>query len=325
MIDALRRVPALQCVSRVCDIGHHRNAVGPPGGLLRRTYAATTTKHNLWSQRHSVRSICWAVSKVGAPSPDAERNLKNPPRRPKRKMTRRSGNSTFNQSELVKHLVRRGAVESQQTAAVMEQVDRGCFVHNLEMPVRYSREQTYQDEPLPIGLGQTISAPSMHGMCLDLLAEQLNPGSSILDVGSGSGYLTACMALLVGPTGRVVGVEKHRALSERSVVNINAACPHLAVNQPNSAVSVINGNIYKEEVLEPEVKFDAIHVGAAAVEVPEQLVARLNPGGRMVLPVGEPGQVQVLAVVDRTLDDRVVRQDVIPVRYVPLTRPEEGA
>jgi protein-L-isoaspartate(D-aspartate) O-methyltransferase len=76
---------------------------------------------------------------------------------------------------------------------VMKSVDRGNYYSN--------RQQAYIDRPMEIGDGQTISAPHMHSLCLELLSDFVQPGSRVLDVGSGSGYLTACFARMVGSTG----------------------------------------------------------------------------------------------------------------------------
>lgn len=85
-----------------------------------------------------------------------------------------------------------------------------------------------QDTPLPIGYGETISAPHMHATCLELLRGHLRPGARVLDVGSGSGYLSAAMGLMVRDKGGfVLGVEKHPELVEESLANVRHATPEL--------------------------------------------------------------------------------------------------
>ena len=79
-----------------------------------------------------------------------------------------------------------------------------------------------QDCPVPIGYGATISAPHMHSKVLELLEPKLQPGARVLDVGSGSGYLTAVLGRLVGPRGSVLGVEKMEPLARRSIQSIQA-------------------------------------------------------------------------------------------------------
>lgn len=88
-------------------------------------------------------------------------------------------------------------------------------------------QQPYNDSPHPIGFGATISAPHMHAHALEVLKDRLVDGASVLDVGSGSGYLTACMAHMVGPRGTVIGVEHIEELVRQSEVNIRRDCPGL--------------------------------------------------------------------------------------------------
>jgi len=109
-----------------------------------------------------------------------------------------SGASDKNKA-MVQQLQRYGVIKSTKVAEVMETIDRGLFVPPGGSP--------YFDSPMAIGYNATISAPHMHAACLELLEDHLQPGMRALDVGSGTGYLTACFALMVGPEGRAVGVE----------------------------------------------------------------------------------------------------------------------
>eukprot|EP00494_Astrolonche_serrata_P017373 UN17556 len=94
----------------------------------------------------------------------------------------------------------------------METIDRALFVPEGFTP--------YIDSPMPIGYNATISAPHMHATCLELLKDHLQPGMHALDVGSGSGYLTACFAMMVGPEGRAVGIEHIPELIAASTENV---------------------------------------------------------------------------------------------------------
>jgi hypothetical protein len=94
-----------------------------------------------------------------------------------------------NYAELVSNLQKRGILTSPEAASAMSKVDRKLFVPPTALP--------YKDSPQVIGFGATISAPHMHSYCLSLLADYLKPGMSVLDVGSGSGYLTAVLGLMV--------------------------------------------------------------------------------------------------------------------------------
>ncbi len=120
---------------------------------------------------------------------------------------------------LISHLQQEGRLQNPRLAEAMRAVDRAAFVPGTQ--------DAYADAPLPLGYGETISAPHMHAACLDLLERFLVPDAHVLDVGSGSGFLTAVMGMLVGPTGRVVGVEKHPELAKQSEINLRAVVPEL--------------------------------------------------------------------------------------------------
>ncbi|KAG2498146.1 hypothetical protein HYH03_003904 [Edaphochlamys debaryana] len=191
---------------------------------------------------------------------------------------------------LVNHLKQRGALRSPEVARIMTSVDRAAF-----LGMGYTGAVAYEDHPLPIGFGQTISAPHMHATALELLRAHLKPGARVLDVGSGSGYLTACLGLMVQPGGKVLGVEVVAPLADRSVGALRGVVPEL---MQDGTIRIESGNVLAG-LLAAEEPFDAIHVGAAADPLPQELVAKLAPGGRMVVPVGPAGGAQALYVVDK--------------------------
>lgn len=221
----------------------------------------------------------------------------------------------MSQDRLVDLLKVERVVKHPEVEAALRATDRKYY-SPAHLPTHY----VYQDHPLPIGYGETISAPSMHAICLELLLKHLKPGASVLDVGSGSGYLTAAMALMVKPNGKVIGIEKHPELAELSIKNIRAAAPELL----DSGVAELRaGNVLAEDVLDKNTLFDAIHVGAAAETLPNVLVERLAPGGRMVIPVGPQWDHQVMQCVDKDEKGHVRKRNLMAVRYVPLTEPGE--
>eukprot|EP00878_Enallax_costatus_P009350 GHUV01009772.1.p1 GENE.GHUV01009772.1~~GHUV01009772.1.p1 ORF type:complete len:316 (+),score=70.26 GHUV01009772.1:330-1277(+) len=225
------------------------------------------------------------------------------------------------QDMLVDYLIRSRLVKSPRVAEALRAVDRGKYINTAYA----SRADAYSDHPLSIGEGQTISAPHMHAICLELLEKHLKPGARVLDVGSGSGYLTACMAKMVSPGGFVLGVDKVPELVVRSQASIQASNPELLSPQDDGdreLVRIVHGNALSD-MLAIEEPFDAIHVGAAADELHQILLDKLALGGRMVIPVGPHYSYQVLMSVDKGSDGTVTSQALMDVGYVPLTRPSE--
>lgn len=177
-------------------------------------------------------------------------------------------------------------------------VPRHAFVPLLERPF------AYQNRPLPIGHGQTISQPYIVAIMTDLLDPQ--PGDRALEVGTGSGYQAAVLATLVD---RVYSLEIVEPLAE-------SARERLA-ELGYANVSVRHGDGYYG--WEEHAPFDAIVVTAAASHVPPPLVEQLKPGGRMIIPVGSYFLTQQLVLV--TKDDRgeIRTRQLLPVMFVPLT------
>ncbi|KAG6587436.1 Protein-L-isoaspartate O-methyltransferase 1, partial [Cucurbita argyrosperma subsp. sororia] len=219
-----------------------------------------------------------------------------------------SGSGIATNKEMVKNLQNYGVVGSKKVSEVMESIDRAFFVPDDAPP--------YVDTPLPIGYNATISAPHMHATCLQLLEKHLQPGMRALDVGSGTGYLTACFALMIGPEGRAVGVEHIPELVASSIENINKSAAAPLLKEGSLSLHVADGRQGWPECS----PYDAIHVGAAAAEIPPALIDQLKPGGRMVIPVGNI--FQDLMVVDKDADGSVNIHNETSVRYVPLTSRE---
>jgi len=132
----------------------------------------------------------------------------------------------------------------------------------------------YDDCPLPIGEGQTISAPHMVGIMCDVL--DLHSGMKVLDVGTGSGYHAAVMAKMVGPEGHIYSIERVARLAEFARHNLMTA------EITNVTVVVGDGSAGLPE----HAPYDRINVAGTAPDVPEPLKEQLRPGGRLVIPVG---------------------------------------
>ncbi len=167
-----------------------------------------------------------------------------------------------------------------------------------------ARAAAYENRPLPIGYGQTISQPFIVALMTDLL--KLKPGDRVLEVGTGSGYQAAVLARL--------GVQVH---SIEIIAPLGEVARERLQRLGYDTVAVrIGDGYYGWEETAP---FDGIIVTAATNHIPPPLIAQLKPGGRMVVPVGNPFGAQHLVIVRKDTSDRVTTQKILPVRFVPLT------
>ena len=199
--------------------------------------------------------------------------------------------------DMVSSQIQARGISHRSTLQAMRTVPRHLYVPFGQ------RRFAYYDRPLPIGFGQTISQPYI----VAYMTEIINPSSShrVLEIGTGSGYQAAVLAEIVD---QVYTIE---IVSELG----NTAKTVLEDQYDNVHVKIADGYYGWEE----HAPFDAIVVTAAAEYIPPPLVDQLKDGGKMIIPVGSPFQVQQLMLVEKR-GERTTTRSLMPVRFVPFTR-----
>lgn len=205
--------------------------------------------------------------------------------------------SAFRQQMVEQQLKRRGIADI-RVLQVMNEIPRHVFV-----PDAY-RWNAYDDTPLPIGHGQTISQPYMVAIMTELISPRTQ--MRVLEVGTGSGYQAAVLSRLVD---QVYSIEiiPPLAIAARKLLT--------ELDYPNLQLKQGDGYFGWPEAA----PFDAILVTAAAPTVPPPLLQQLKEGGLMVIPVGSPFRVQQLLLIEKR-DGELISNSLMPVRFVPLRR-----
>jgi protein-L-isoaspartate(D-aspartate) O-methyltransferase len=191
--------------------------------------------------------------------------------------------------------LRARGIRDERLLKAMEDVRRHQFVE-----ARY-RDQAYEDHPLPIGAGQTVSQPYIVALMLELL--RLDSSSKVLEIGTGSGFQTAVLAELVA---HVYSVERHAQLAHEAQERLSR------LGLTNVSVLVGDGS----HGLAEYAPFDAIVVSAAASEIPAALFDQLREGGRMIIPVGPPEEQELQLV--RKQEGKPLITVLEGCRFVPL-------
>ncbi len=202
--------------------------------------------------------------------------------------------------ELVDKLVREGILKSKEVIEAFLKVPREEFVP------KHLRRLAYADTPLPIGYGQTISAPHMVAIMTEALAPR--KGHRVLEVGTGSGYQAAILAEIVGDEGHVWSIERIPALAEFARENLRRT-------SYARRVTVIIGD--GSRGYPDAMPYDRIIVTAAAPDVPQPLVEQLAVSGRLVIPVGG-SLTQRLLILEKRPDGSVVKRWGTYCVFVPL-------
>ena len=192
--------------------------------------------------------------------------------------------------------LRKAGVLDKQVLDAMERVDRKNFVNGV------FSEKAYEDTPLPIACGQTISQPTVVGLMTQAL--QVTSRDKVLEVGTGSGYQAAILSLLAR---RVYTIERH------SLLVSNATKVFQKLNISNITTILSDGG----HGLEQQAPFDRIIVTAASDDPPASLLSQLKIGGIMIIPVGQSDNMQKLIKIAKT-DGGYEYQDLQAVRFVPL-------
>lgn len=192
---------------------------------------------------------------------------------------------------------------SERVLAALRKVERHRFVP------RAQTAQAYDNHPLPIGAGQTISQPFIVALMTELMALDANNKvlGKVLEIGTGSGYQAAVLGELVAAVYSIeivepLGREAARALAAAGYHNVHTRVGDGHAGWPQEA------------------PFDAIIVTAAAPELPQPLIDQLKPGGRLVLPLEAPDGAQSLSVVEKDAAGATTVRQVLRVRFVPFTR-----
>jgi protein-L-isoaspartate(D-aspartate) O-methyltransferase len=195
-------------------------------------------------------------------------------------------------------IVGRG-ISHQPTLDAMRKVPRHLFVPSNQA------SRAYDDNPLPIGYGQTISQPYIVAYMTEIIKPE--PRHSILEIGTGSGYQAAVLAEIVQ---NVYTVEIIDALGSQAKERLRQ------MNYKNVKVNTADGYHGWKEFA----PFDAIVVTAASEHIPPPLIEQLKEGGKMIIPVGSPFMVQQLMLVEKRQGGKIRTTSLMPVRFVPFTR-----
>ncbi len=200
--------------------------------------------------------------------------------------------------DMVKYQIEDRGVKDKLVLEAMRKVKR----HEFVLGKHY--DDAYNDYPLPIGYGQTISQPYIVALMTELA--DVKPGDKVLEIGTGSGYQAAVLAEI---TDSVFTIEIVKELGE------NAKSSIAKLGYKNTQVKIADGYYGWKECA----PFDAIIVTAAAEHIPPPLIEQLKDGGIMVIPVGHSYQVQNLMLVEK-INGKIKSKNIIPVRFVPFTR-----
>ncbi|KAL5598311.1 hypothetical protein BROUX41_003630 [Berkeleyomyces rouxiae] len=231
---------------------------------------------------------------------------------------RSSGHSN---RELIENMRRNGLITNDEVANVLLQIDRA----------NYAPRAPYNDSPQTLSHGATISAPHMHAIALLHLLPfatptDTRPAPRVLDIGSGSGYLTHALALLAGRAGRVTGVEHLEVLRAIGESNMCKSAEGRDMVESGRVAFVYGDGRRGWREVDADGRqelWDAIHVGACAETLHAELIDQLRAPGRLFIPLsdGEGDGAQSVWTITKNADGSICKERLFGVRYVKLTDP----
>ena len=209
--------------------------------------------------------------------------------------------------ELCEELRKNKEVTSDKVIDCLMKIDRADF----------APRNHYQNRAQSIPCNVVISAPHLHGYCLQALENFLTEGSNVLDIGFGSGYLTVAMSKMMNDKGCVVGIEHMKELYDLGKQNISKKYKDL-LDTKKIELILGDGRLgYKAKA-----PYKCIHVGAGSEEIPRELFNQLEIGGRLLIPLGPSGN-QYIHFIDKKSETEYKDSIGWSVCYVPLTSKEE--
>ncbi len=203
--------------------------------------------------------------------------------------------------KMVERLLESGYIKTEKVRKAMEAVPREEFIPASNRPYAYA------DQPLPIGEGQTISAPHMVAMICEIL--ELEDGMDVLEIGTGFGYNAAVVAQIIGEKGHLYSIERISSLAETAKENLKRT-------GLDENITVIVGDGTKGYT--EEAPYDRIYGTASAPSLPEPLREQLKIGGIMLIPVGEKNYFQDLVYIKRESEDKYEKKSTGGVAFVPM-------
>jgi protein-L-isoaspartate(D-aspartate) O-methyltransferase len=210
--------------------------------------------------------------------------------------------------DLLNELVKEKIITDNKVYNAMLETDRADF----------SDFNPYQNLAQSINFNAVISQPLLHAVDMELLKDHIIPGSKVLDVGSGSGYLCVSFSKMMNDKGLVVGVEHIKELVDFSIKNISKN--HKKLLDLN-IIKIVEGD--GRLGVKEYGPYNAINVGAVAPEPPKEIIAQLANGGRLIMPLGYNNSDQYVYVIDKDINGNLTSFRSLGVRYVPLGNKED--